>query len=160
MQVLRRLRGLRRPGAGLVGGGSSGGGGGEQVCRLGRGVRQGGEAELEAVVLARAFSSRPAPAQRRFSQRRMRAERGDVWTGPTLPPEARQSRQDRATIGLAYLAAQPLQRLPLDARQDVPQELRVEIDLHNLELGVARVQREGRAARLAGLARAGEEVEC
>lgn len=79
VQVLRRLRGLRRPGAGLVGGSS---GGGEQVRRLGRGVGQGGKAELGADVLARAFSFRPAPAQRRFPQRKVRAKRGGRVGGP------------------------------------------------------------------------------
>ncbi len=58
-----------------------------------------------------------------------------------------------------YLVAKPLQRIPLDAREDVADEEGVEVRLDNLELCIAGVQWESGRRRLAGLPRAREEIE-
>jgi hypothetical protein len=58
-----------------------------------------------------------------------------------------------------YLAAEAPQRTPLDAQQDVLDELGAQVGFDDFELGVLGVQGEGLGRAFAGLAGAGEEVE-
>jgi hypothetical protein len=59
----------------------------------------------------------------------------------------------------SHLLTYAPERIPMDARQDVPNEERVQVDSDNLELRVARVQRERGRAGLAGFACAANEIE-
>ena len=68
-------------------------------------------------------------------------------------------RDERGGKGDDYLLGGDFQALPVDAREDVLDEGRVEGELGLLELGVAEVERVGEGRRLAGFDGAGEEVD-
>lgn len=59
-----------------------------------------------------------------------------------------------------YLGRSSPQSSPVDARQDIDQKLRVDLDIIFGQLGLLGVQRERVVGRLAVLDRAGQKVEC
>jgi hypothetical protein len=68
-------------------------------------------------------------------------------------------RRAQKFLDSTYLATNRPQFWPHEARQYVCQERQVDLGLEDLELSVARVQREGCDVRFACLDRAGQKVE-